>query len=924
MNTRYTNGRYAKARSMNARYANSKYANAMYVNARYANARYANTRNANARYANARYENARYTNARYVNTRYVNARYTNTRYTNTRYANGRYANSRYVNTRYTNVRYTNVRYTNTRYANARYANGRYANARYANLKYMNARYTNAGQGALEWVRPEIGARALESVAVPAASGELSLALENPGLGRSGWGAKRGWAWPRLGEQLPSPPIVLPCPEAFGKVRWFILGSMIALHDRCAAPPSPESNQSDLGQGNNQDQNRYQPICQTYKNKSRYMTLYDTEQKIPVFSAYKYIGNISNSKRPKWMIEPQLEDEATAKITTWKKIKTTNYYTRLQKTTAIIFPRTIESHANEEDDQLSTFTLTIIVPQVISFNGGSWKNMESGVKCVMDKYCVNQNRKPEAFVLTGAIPSNSNYLMDNEGKNKKNINIPKTLWTAFCCQKGNGEWIASAHWGDNVEKQGTHMVTLGDLKTTFKIEPFPGDKCQKSSKVSEYYKNLDKASGLDQSICGSYCCGNRDDWTISLREHTPNISWDPHLQPVMMSSVMGGCSLALVMLLLVSIEAEVTELSDCSEYFLGNIPPEIPGVVKKRNIQDQNRYKPICQTYKNKSRYMTLYDTDKKIPVFSAYKYTGNIPGIKRPNWMMEPQLEDGKADPNMNDERMTTFNQASDDDYRKIFWHEKESHANDKDDQESTCTLTNAVPQATSFNGGSWANMESCVKCVMDDYCVNQNGIKEAFVLTGAIPSDREGSTRVNIPKTLWTAFCCYGNRGWIASAHWGDNVKETGENFMVTRTLGELNTNLGIQPFLGEQCPKDSTVRMYYEDYNRRKQTQCKCLSTTRVTRPTRTRPTPPIPTTRPTPPIPTRPPLPPLPPPTPTTPREHRSWFDRTRAREIPLTGQDLAESLCVRWVHLGQFVLSGNRRGDPNAGHRETETE
>ncbi|KAK0136527.1 hypothetical protein N1851_027342 [Merluccius polli] len=38
-------------------------------------------------------------------------------------------------------------------------------------------------GALEWVRPEIGARALESVAVPAASGELSLALENPAFGK---------------------------------------------------------------------------------------------------------------------------------------------------------------------------------------------------------------------------------------------------------------------------------------------------------------------------------------------------------------------------------------------------------------------------------------------------------------------------------------------------------------------------------------------------------------------------------------------------------------------------------------------------------------------------------------------------------------------------------------------------------------------
>lgn len=36
-----------------------------------------------------------------------------------------------------------------------------------------------GQGALEWVRPERGARALESVAPLAASGELSSALENP-------------------------------------------------------------------------------------------------------------------------------------------------------------------------------------------------------------------------------------------------------------------------------------------------------------------------------------------------------------------------------------------------------------------------------------------------------------------------------------------------------------------------------------------------------------------------------------------------------------------------------------------------------------------------------------------------------------------------------------------------------------------------
>ena len=54
-----------------------------------------------------------------------------------------------------------------------------------------------GQGALEWVRPEIGARALESVAVPAASGELSLALERDGRGMGGVSSERGGGW-RLG------------------------------------------------------------------------------------------------------------------------------------------------------------------------------------------------------------------------------------------------------------------------------------------------------------------------------------------------------------------------------------------------------------------------------------------------------------------------------------------------------------------------------------------------------------------------------------------------------------------------------------------------------------------------------------------------------------------------------------------------------
>ncbi|CAL8283649.1 unnamed protein product [Boreogadus saida] len=116
-----------------------------------------------------------------------------------------------------------------------------------------------------------------------------------------------------------------------------------------------------------------------------------------------------------------------------------------------------------------------------------------------------------------------------------------------------------------------------------------------------------------------------------------------LQPVMTSSVTGGCPLALVLLLLVSMDPTATEVvdtvSDCIGFLLGEIPPKIPGVLEHRTIQDQNRYKPICQTFYGIRRFMTLYDTDKKIPVFSAYRYTGHTDG--RPSgvtWKGEPQV----------------------------------------------------------------------------------------------------------------------------------------------------------------------------------------------------------------------------------------------------------------------------------------------
>ncbi|XP_038842082.1 endonuclease domain-containing 1 protein-like [Salvelinus namaycush] len=172
-------------------------------------------------------------------------------------------------------------------------------------------------------------------------------------------------------------------------------------------------------------------------------------------------------------------------------------------------------------------------------------------------------------------------------------------------------------------------------------------------------------------------------------------------------------------------------------------------------QNQNRYKLICQKYKNIYRFATLYDTTNRIPVFSAYTFTGP-PTDRRPNqrWMIEPQIE--------------YQHQAGDNDYKNSIPSKgvnrghlfPSSHAHDLDTQKSTFTLTNIVPQVVSFNGGSWNEMECKVKTTLNlsEHCRNNNNKTEAYVVTGAVPIINKLNNRVNIPDLLWTAYCCYNN----------------------------------------------------------------------------------------------------------------------------------------------------------------------
>nr|XP_023657410.1 endonuclease domain-containing 1 protein-like [Paramormyrops kingsleyae] len=241
----------------------------------------------------------------------------------------------------------------------------------------------------------------------------------------------------------------------------------------------------------------------------------------------------------------------------------------------------------------------------------------------------------------------------------------------------------------------------------------------------------------------------------------------------------------------------SDVPECEQFFLDKTPPEISGILVGGNVQDQNRYKVICQFFSDKYRFATLYDTSNRIPVFSAYKFTGKKePTTKINRNYIEPQLEELQKE-------MTGYlktrceKQATSHDYDKstsenltkghLF---PKQHSSDIETENSTMTLTNMVPQNKDFNSGPWSQMEMNVFNLMNTHCSNTNGNIEAYVVTGTVPGNQVLASRVNIPKLMWTAFCCKTNNGeWMSKAHWGENVNTTGT--METKTVTEMQNKL-------------------------------------------------------------------------------------------------------------------------------------
>ncbi|XP_010746584.3 endonuclease domain-containing 1 protein [Larimichthys crocea] len=175
------------------------------------------------------------------------------------------------------------------------------------------------------------------------------------------------------------------------------------------------------------------ICQRYNKKARYVTLYNTVDHIPIYSAYTY--KRSDGEKcvdVPWMYEPQLStlsdtDEMQPFPRGYMHMNFEDSQAVLDDyTNAILYERGTlnpDEHQDDPDDKASTYTLTNVVPMVPDFNNIVWNKQEHIIRKRLNNYC-----RGTAYIVTGITTSGKMIRRENINR----VAVPTYLWSAYCC------------------------------------------------------------------------------------------------------------------------------------------------------------------------------------------------------------------------------------------------------------------------------------------------------------------------------------------------------------------------------------------------------------------------------------------------------------------------------------------------------------
>ncbi|KAK5848568.1 hypothetical protein PBY51_006170 [Eleginops maclovinus] len=227
------------------------------------------------------------------------------------------------------------------------------------------------------------------------------------------------------------------------------------------------------------------ICQRYNKRTRYLTLYNTVDHIPVYSAYTFKRSAGEKcVDVPWMYEPQLStysdtDEMQPFPRGYMHMDFEDAQAVLDDyTNAVLYERGTlnpEEHQDDPDDKASTYTLTNVVPMTLDFNNRVWNKQENIIRKRLNNYC-----RGTAYIVTGITTSGKMIRRENMNR----VAVPTYIWSAYCCVDYDHnapfseryKFPSFAHYGLNEEEDNNEVVEISVQKlkeflrkTTF-VEP----------------------------------------------------------------------------------------------------------------------------------------------------------------------------------------------------------------------------------------------------------------------------------------------------------------------------------------------------------------------------------------------------------------------------------------------------------------------
>ncbi|KAK9980595.1 hypothetical protein ABG768_000188 [Culter alburnus] len=206
--------------------------------------------------------------------------------------------------------------------------------------------------------------------------------------------------------------------------------------------------------------QYKQICQNLNNRYYYATYYDTYNRIPVYSAYKFEGIMDCTRQNNWYIEPHLDDDKAGPSMASEgsvDIKLRGIHQALNGD--YVKSGFHRGHlapvyqAQPQDCTDATFTLTNAGPQNSSFNQGQWRVLEENIAKALSEQCLP--KKYSVYIVTGVTPGTS--------KLKNRVNVPSHFWTAYCCLDQNNRCQISRGFIGVNENITPQNITVNDLK-----------------------------------------------------------------------------------------------------------------------------------------------------------------------------------------------------------------------------------------------------------------------------------------------------------------------------------------------------------------------------------------------------------------------------------------------------------------------------